>query len=178
MRITKLRYKFMSEIIPVVNKKDEIIEYRERDLVTKNDIYRISALWLANSGEEFLLAQRSFDKKHNPGKWGPAVAGTVAKDEDYLTNIVRETKEEIGIDLQKYEFEKTDKILTGAEWKFFCQWYILRADISLNEFVFPKDEVAQLKWVKKKDFERDLAKCPENYTITMAQHYEVLKKYF
>jgi len=126
------------------------------------------------------LAQRSFKKKHGPGKWGPAVAGTVAKGENYLQNIIKETKEEIGIDLQEYNFKKVDKVFSGfdADWKFFCQWYFLQVDIPLEKFTFPKDEVEQLKWIDKNEFAEDLAKHPENYTRTMTRHYEVLKKYF
>jgi hypothetical protein len=52
----------------------------------------------------------------------------------------------------------------------------LQADIPLEKFTFPKDEVERLKWMDKSEFAEDLAKHPENYTT--AKHYEVLKKYF
>ena len=69
----------MSEEIIIVDKEDNIIGYKDRYKLDPSDIYRVSALWLTNSKEDILLAQRSFDKKHYPGKWGPAVAGTVKK---------------------------------------------------------------------------------------------------
>jgi isopentenyldiphosphate isomerase len=168
----------MSEIIPIVDKNDQVIEYRERELVGKGDIYRVSALWLVNSQKQVLLAQRSFGKSHGSGKWGPAVAGTVAKSESYLDNIIKETQEEIGIDLEKYNFKKVDKIFTDFNWTFFCQWYFLKADISLDEFIFPLDEVEQLKWIDKNEFEKDLSENPKKYTTAMSYHYETLKKYF
>jgi isopentenyldiphosphate isomerase len=167
----------MSEIIPIVDKEDKIIGYKKREKVTEQDIYRVSALWLVNLSGQILLAQRSFKKKYGPGKWGPAVAGTVAKGENYLQNIIKETKEEIGIDLRKYNFKKIDKVFIDKKWKFFCQWYFLQADISLEKFIFPQDEIERLKWMDKSGFEKDLAEHPENYTRTMARHYEVLKKY-
>lgn len=168
----------MSEIIPIVDKNDKVIDYCERESITKKDIYRISALWLINSKKQILLAQRSFKKSHGSGKWGPAVAGTVEKNENYFKNIIKETQEEIGINLQKYNFKEIDKIFTDANWRFFCQWYFLRANIKLKEFIFPEDEVEQLKWVDRREFENDLKNNPENYTTSMAQHYEMLKKYF
>ena len=191
----------MSEIIPIVDSGDKIVCYRERGSITKKNIYRISALWLVNSKKEVLLAQRSFNKMHSPGKWGPAVAGTVAKGENYLENIIKETEEEIGIKLGKvnelsynktkrdsvqiyqtendvpYNFFLGPKVFTDTNWSFFCQWYFLFADISLKNFVFPRDEVAQLKWVKIEDFENDLRHHPEKYTSTMNKYYNELNNF-
>ena len=168
----------MSEIIPIVDKNDKVIEYRERKLTTKKDIYRVAALWLINSKNQILLSQRGMKKSHSPGKWGPATAGTVGMGETYLENIIKETKEEIGINLQEYNFKKVDKIFTDVEWKYFCQWYFLKADIPLEKFAFPKDEVEQLRWADRKEFEKDLQEHPENYTTSMAKRYEMFKKYF
>jgi isopentenyldiphosphate isomerase len=146
----------MSEIISLVDKKDKIIGYQKREKVTEQDIYRASALLLVNLSGQILLAQRSFKKKHGPGKWGPTVAGTVAKGENYLQNIIKETKEEIGIDLQEYNFQKVDKVFNGfdADWKFFCQWYFLQVDILLEKFIFPQDEIERLKWMDKVDLKK------------------------
>lgn len=63
--------------IIVVNDQDEIIGLKERDTLVQADIYRVAALWVVNSAGDILLAQRKFTKTHDPGKWGPAVAGTV-----------------------------------------------------------------------------------------------------
>jgi hypothetical protein len=46
----------MSEIIPIVDKNDKIIEYRERKLITKKDTYRISALDLASHPENYTIS--------------------------------------------------------------------------------------------------------------------------
>ena len=77
-------------IIVVVDERDEVTGTKDYESVTSNDIYRVSALWIVNLRGEVLLAQRSFNKTKDPGTWGPAVAGTVEKGEDYDTNIVKE----------------------------------------------------------------------------------------
>lgn len=84
-------------LIPIVDEEDNIIDYKERKKLDLKDIYRVSALWIENSKGEILLAQRSFNKKHHPGLWGPAVAGTVEKGESYEENISHEIEEELGI---------------------------------------------------------------------------------
>jgi len=70
------------------------------------------------------LAQRSFNKTHNPGQWGPAVAGTNDEGETYESNIIKEAEEEIV--LRDIKFKKAGKLrrrgrLEGCN--FFCQWF-------------------------------------------------------
>ncbi|MEI7562268.1 MAG: hypothetical protein WCJ39_00675 [bacterium] len=54
-------------LIPVVNEQDEIIGYKERSEIQKEDIYRVTALWITNNKGEILIAQRAFTKRNNPG---------------------------------------------------------------------------------------------------------------
>jgi len=128
--------------------------------------------------ESNFIIPKGHKKSHSPGKWGPATAGTVETGETYLENIIKEAEEEIGINLQEYNFKKVDKIFTDVEWKYFCQWYFLKADIPLEKLTFPEGEVEQLRWVDRKEFEKDLQEHPENYTASMAKRYEMFKKYF
>ena len=83
--------------IPVVNQQDEIIGYKEKSLITTDDIYRVSALWITDTTGRILLAKRAFTKSRHPGLWGPAVAGTVEEGETYESNIIKEAEEEIGL---------------------------------------------------------------------------------
>ena len=102
----------------IVNENDEIIGYKGKGTLEKSDIYRVSALWIQNSKGDILLAQRKLTKKHSPGKWGPAVAGTNDEGESYESNIIKETEEEIG--LKGYGFKKRDKFRRSEKNNFFC----------------------------------------------------------
>ncbi|MDD4983355.1 MAG: NUDIX domain-containing protein [Candidatus ainarchaeum sp.] len=146
-------------LIPIVNEKDKIICYKDRDSIGQKDIYRVSALWIINSKSEFLLAKRVKTKKNNPGKWGPAVAGTVEKGETYKQNILKETKEELGLDPKG--LRQGPKIKNTGEHNFFCQWYFLKQDKDEKEFDFDKKEVDEVKWFSKKEFEKEYLKNPE-----------------
>jgi len=86
----------MTKII-IVDENDKIIGYKERGTLNFRDIYRVSALQVKNSVGQILLAQRKLTKKKNPGKWGPAVAGTNDEGETYESNIIKEAEEEIGL---------------------------------------------------------------------------------
>jgi isopentenyldiphosphate isomerase len=74
----------------IVDESDNVIGAKIRSDILPDDIYRVSCLWLRNPSGEVLLAQRSFDKKNDPGRWGPAVAGTVSENETYEENIRKE----------------------------------------------------------------------------------------
>ena len=163
----------MTKII-IVNEKDEIIGLKERDRQGIDGYRRVSGLWLSNSNGEVLLAQRSFNKKLDPGKWGPAAAGTVEEGETYESNIIKEAKEEIGL--------KEIKLSIGPKFKIddaaprFTQFYLGRVDQSIDKFVIQKEEVEQIKWMPIKELEMDLKKNPRQYTATISLILESLYK--
>lgn len=85
------------ELVTIVDEQDNILGVKARDDLGSKDIVRISVLWIENSKGQVLLQQRSLAKKTGPGKWGPAVAGTVESHETYASNIIKEAEEEIGL---------------------------------------------------------------------------------
>jgi len=168
----------MRKII-VVNKKDEIIGTKEFDAIESKDIYRISALWIINSKNEVLIAQRALSKKIDPGKWGPSVAGTLDEGEAYESNIVKEAEEEIGLKLE--DFKKGPKIKVIVESvgrQFFCQSYIAKLDKKISDFTIQKDEVEKIQWIPIKELILDIKNNPEKYTASMRyieSHYGIMK---
>lgn len=153
-------------LIPIVDSNDKIIRYKDRKKITVNDIYRVSALWLTNERGEFLLAKRASTKKHDPGKWGPAVAGTVEKGETYNINIRKETFEELGI---KITPKKTLKIERVSKWHYFVQWYAAKID-SKTKLKPNITEVAEIKWFSKKEFYLWYKKNPEIFLSNVITH--------
>jgi len=147
--------------IIIVNTADEIIGYKERGTLLKKDLYRVSALWITNLRGDILLAQRQFNKRHDPGMWGPAVAGTVEDGETYQTNIVKEAEEEIG--LVGVELVKGPKRRITSEYNYFCQWYTLVVDKSADKFVIQEEEVVQVRWFTRDELMQGLKDHPEHY---------------
>lgn len=147
--------------IIIVNESDEIIGSKEREKAIREDIYRVSALWIENADGDILLAQRSFSKKHSPGKWGPAVAGTNDEGETYDSNIIKEAEEEIG--LRDCQFEKIHKLRVSRTYNFFCQWYRVVLDRELSEFKIDPVEVETIKWFSKNELKRALETEPEKF---------------
>lgn len=81
----------------VVDEHDRVVDSKERDELTDTDSTRASAVYLFSPEGKILLAQRSFNRKHAPGKWGPSAAGTVEEAESYEESAYKELAEEIGV---------------------------------------------------------------------------------
>lgn len=145
----------MKPKIVIVDEDDQVIGHKEIDSLEGRDIYRVSALWITNRIKgEVLLAKRALSKSHDPGKWGPAVAGTVDEGETYDSNIVKEAEEELG--LEGIRCEKGPKERVFGQYNYFIQWYLLESDKPLEEFKIRKDEVEEIKWFSKEYLKNEI----------------------
>lgn len=150
----------------IVNEKDEVIGLKLREEVDpKDDIYRVSSLWITNSAGEILIAQRKLTKKQAPGKWGPAVAGTVEEGETYESNIYKEAEEEIG--LVGYEFKLGPKERISGYRNYFVQWFTVVVDKPINFFRIEETEVEQITWIPQEELASEVQEAPEKYVTPM-----------
>lgn len=123
----------------------------------------ISSLWLENSNGEVLLTQRSLKKRHDPGLWGPAAAGTLEPGETYAGSIIKEAKEEIG-----YTLINPQELIRLHYWRQdgtgrYAVWYKAITDMPLSHFTLQPSEVDQIRWIAKPDLLKELAAHPENF---------------
>ncbi|MEK6963196.1 MAG: NUDIX domain-containing protein [Nanoarchaeota archaeon] len=156
-------------LIPVVGENDEVIGYRERS-VPSSDFVRVSALWITNSKGETLIAQRAHNRSSLAGLWGPSAAGTVEKGEDYLSNILKEAEEEIG--LKDIQPRKGPKLRVSGEKHFFFQIYYLRLDQPVEAFTLQKEEVAAVRWVSKEALLKEVRENPASFTPSVKWYLE------
>jgi len=159
--------------IIIVNDQDEIIGHKERGTLVKEDIYRVSALWITNSNGDILLAQRKFTKKHDPGKWGPAVAGTIDEGETYDSNIIKEAEEEIG--LKDIQPKAGPKLRVTGEHNYFGQWYKLVVNKPAEDFLIQAEEVEQVKWFTRSELGQELREHPSTYLTGLDRVMEALQ---
>lgn len=159
--------------VQIVNENDEIIGSKPRGEVDpQKDIYRVSGLWITNSKGEVLLAQRKFTKVHDPGKWGPAVAGTLEGGDTYESNIYKEAEEEIG--LTGVKFKLGPKSRRYEPWNHFGQWFLVNIDRNIENFKIQEEEVEKIEWVPREKLMEDLKNNPERYIPSMPKIIEEL----
>ena len=157
----------MKEPIIIVDNNDSIIWYRERWKLKKWDIYRVSSLIVFNKKWEFLMAQRSLQKRNSPGIWNTSVAWTNDKWETYLSNIIKEAKEEIGLDLNVKEIKelfKTKNIRNDHKNEYFCSRYGVVLDYNEEDCSLQADEVDAVRFMNVKTLWIEMKKSPKIYS--------------
>ena len=158
--------------IPLVDKEDTIIGFKERaELDYSKDIFRTASLWITNRQGDVLVAQRTFDKKVDPGKWAEAVGGTVEGQDSYLDTIVREAREELGI--SGVSMTPGPKQYVEDSAKYFIQWYTCQLDLPLDGFEIQTSEVEKVAWIPVAQLRNELIERPEKYVRAMKSFVEL-----
>lgn len=145
--------------IPLFDLNDKLISHKHRSDVARDEIYRVVALWLGNPRGEVLLAKRASTKRVAPGKWGPAVTGTVERGESYRAAMLREMREELGI--TDLEIVDDVKELVAMESTYFLQWYRAQLDQDAAEFIVRAEEVEDIRWFTQHEIDKMLKHTPD-----------------
>ncbi len=171
----------MKEILPIVDENDKIIDEIDKAKFDKTTgkIYRTVSLILFNLDGDFLIQRRSFSKTTFAGKWqNSAAAGHVQIGESYLDAIHRETIEEIGLNLQFQDFIKVEKVFihTKENKRRFMQVFAAKTDFKLETLTIAHNEVAEIKLVNFKEFQKMVEKNPEDFTDSPEDTLKIVKK--
>ena len=107
-------------------------------------------VWIRNSKGQYLISQRSANRPTNPLMW-ECVDGSVVKGEDSLQGVLREVKEEVGIDLlpEKGQVVLSDikKIEFGKVVNKIVDVWLFDYDGEVDLGNATTDEVAQVAWM-------------------------------
>lgn len=162
-------------LIPIVDEKDEIIDHIERaDLDYTIHRNRSASCWVIDGKGNVLIAQRSFNKKFDPGKWSESVGGTVDKDMSYRQTIEKEIGEELGIDVDSFRLIELEKQYVDGTERYFVQWYYMVVNKPIDFFTVQKEELEQVAWISIDDLKNDVDKNPDKYISDMKQMLVVL----
>ncbi len=142
--------KIFSEVWDLYDKDRKKLEqtmYKGED-VPKGS-YRLAVkLLVFNSEKKMLIQKRSSEKKEYPAMWDISVRGSVISGETSEEGIKRETKEELGIDIESEGIRPT---LTIHDRKWFDDIYILKKDLDIHSLTLQKEEVMDVKWASERE---------------------------
>jgi len=95
------------ELLDIVNEQNEVIGQMMRSEVYKNkqSNFRAVNAFLVNDQNQLWIPRRVKTKKLFPDSLDASVAGHVGAGESYTTALIRETMEEIGLDLTQHPYE-------------------------------------------------------------------------
>lgn len=138
------------------------------DIHSKGYFHNTAHVWFYNDKAEILLAQRSATKSICPLLWDISVAGHVDSGETIEHAAIRETREEIGIEIPENTLEKIgvydcfQSYANGIKDNEFHHTFIAKIDYTLNNLKLDTDEVAQVKFVSLPEFQELLKKSDLN----------------
>lgn len=168
-----------NEYTQIVDKNDNVVGKKLRSEITKEDIYRVSSLWIFNNDKELLIAQRPMWKKNDPGKWSESAVGTLEVDETYKSNLIKEAKEELGLDLNENELIFIEKeFFESPKNKLFGSMY---AVILTNgpKLKLNRHEVPNIEWISNQKIISELSGVDNRFVGNFDKFYnQVWNKLF
>lgn len=124
---------------------------RGQGVLKAGEYHLVVHIWIVSSSGNFLIQRRADDKKLMPGEWA-ATGGAAVSGEDSFAAASRELFEELGIKSDRKSLKKIARIKRRSSlldvWAIIC-------DIPESKLVLQRSEVAQAKWVTKKEL-RDM----------------------
>lgn len=98
---------------------------------------------------DYLLMQRSFEKEVYPGAWEIGAGGSALKGEDKLQAVLREVREETGIDTG--ELEEIYQLVREKQQAIYYG-YLLKTDYAKDAIKLQEGETIDYKWLTKEEF--------------------------
>ena len=147
------------------NKTGRVVERGNKNVIFSNDEHiAVAIIYIENDKGEFLI------QKTSKGKGGhySSTGGHINHGEDAYSTIVREVKEELGIDVSKDNIINLGHICVGFPVRFM---FYLKKNINLNDITLQKDEVENISYMSV-DKIRDIL----DKGLMHKGHYKVLEK--
>lgn len=146
----------MEELVDVLDEKGMYTgKIESRKNCSKTGLWhKAVCVFIINSKEQVLLQKRSANKKTWPNMWDVTAGGNVLAGEFGFQAIIRECKEELGIELNKSDItfigsviskNKKDNIINN----YFNEYYIVTKDIDETKLKLQEEEVSDVKWIDK-----------------------------
>ena len=168
----------MVEYLDTYDEQRNFLGKETRDFVHQNAIWHKTVhCWLYDK-----LGNIYFQIRHDSGTFYTTASGHVLAGEFGFQAIIREAREELGIDLNKNDITFIgSSISTNFKGdianRHFNEIYIANKDINETSLILQEDEVSEVKWIDRNEI---IQKIKNNYdSITTKEScWEYLIKYY
>lgn len=120
------------------------------DYLSDDEYHLVVNAWITNDKNEFLISQRSANKKH-PLMW-ECTGGSALMGEDSLEAAKREVLEELGLD-----FKDVEGIFVGSALRYYegcpdiLDVWLFKYNCDVSDVTIQVEEVNCAKWVSKEE---------------------------
>lgn len=111
--------------------------------LNEGDYHLVVHVWIVNDKGEFLIQKRQPWKNGWPNMWDGSAAGSAILGDSSEAAAIRETKEELGIDL---DISKGEILFTIKSSSSFEDIWLVRQNVDINDLKLQYEEVADAKW--------------------------------
>ena len=135
-----------------------------------------ASVWLVRRENDkvSILFQKRSENVQNAGFYDSSAGGHTDEGEDSLTTALRETKEELGLELTP---EDLIYVCTYTTDKKYIAVYISDRTGKNDEFILNKDEVEQVEWITLDEFDMFVRARVKPPLRELVQHLPVLRYY-
>ena len=145
----------------------------------KGIIHSTIHLWIFCNKNKILIQKRSKSKEINPGIWDVSVAGHIKYGENFINAVIRESKEETGIEIQKEKLKKVgvfyaEEFYTNVTDREFHHTYIYKISSDEIDLDFNNNEVEEKLNNITKEFNNELLNMKRKQALIAVSY---LKRY-
>lgn len=173
------------ELLDIVDENNNLTgKLEDKDEIHKKGLWhREVAIWIMNEEGRILLQKRALTKHQNPGKWA-LTAGHIGAGEEAILGAIRETKEEIGIDITKNELQelfcvKNSEVHPESHTFNNCYvyHYFLKVNQKVEEYEIQKQELSEVKYFSLKELEKITQEKNKEFVFSKKEYMPQIMKY-
>jgi isopentenyldiphosphate isomerase len=124
----------------------------ERGIPMKEgDYHMVIHVWIVNDSGEILIQKRQPWKEGWPNMWDGSAAGSAVVGDSSVDAAMRETKEELGIDL---DISKGEKLFSVKFSSGFDDIWLVRQNVDIGDLKLQYEEVADAKWASETEIKQ------------------------
>ncbi len=147
------------------NKTGRVVERGNKDeIFNDNEHIAVAIIYIENDTGEFLIQKTSKEK----GGHYSSTGGHILHGEDAFSTIVREVKEELGVDIRNDNIISLGHICVDFPVRFM---FYLKKNINLNDITLQKDEVESISYMSV-----DQIKELFDHGLMHKGHYKVFER--
>lgn len=122
--------------------------HRRGDELKPGEYRLVVHVCIFNSNNQLLIQRRQSNKKIFPGMWDLSAGGSALAGENSRVAIMREAKEELGIDIDLNN--KMPRFTINFD-DGFDDYFMIKKDINIKDIIVQEEEVSEVKWVSKEE---------------------------